>query len=142
MRMPIMVGVLAFVLFVGGVKAGLFDEVSPPDQSIKDLKGVLELVEIVDAGDINSDGVDDYVIRYKDSVSNYGEFLFNVIISDGDGYWRGFVYDEYFVELKFEGRTVVGISREGAVDYSVKKYTYNVQEKSMEEISAFIKKNK
>lgn len=53
-------------------------------------------------------------MKYKDSASGYGEFLFNVIISDGAGYWRGFVYDEYFVELGFKGCTLVGINREGA----------------------------
>lgn len=139
MRMPIMAGVLAFLFFVDGVKAGLFDEVSPPDQNVKDLKGLLELVEIVDTGDINSDGVDDYIIRFKDSASSYGEFLFNVIISDGAGYWRGFVYDEYFVELSFKGCTIVGVNREGGADYSVKKYTFNVQEKSMKETSTLVK---
>lgn len=139
MRTPIMAGVLAFLFFVGGVKAGLFDKVSPPDQNVKDLEGLLELVEIVDTGDINSDGIDDYIIKYKDSASGYGEFLFNVIISDGAGYWRGFIYDLYFVELSFKGCALVGINREGGADYSVKKYIFNVQEKSMEETSALVK---
>lgn len=124
---------LAFLLFISRAEASLFDEVSLPNQDVEDLNNILALADIVDTGDINSDGIDDYIIKYKNSASNYGEFLFNTIISDGNSYRRGFVYDEYFIELSFKGRMIIGINREDATNNSVREYIYNVKEKSLKE---------
>jgi hypothetical protein len=126
---------LTFFLFLpfqcSGV--GLFDEVDVPSQEVLNLSEVFELADVADADDINSDGVVDYVVRYKNSASGYGEFLYNVLISNGAHYRRGFKNDDYFVKLNFQEGLVVGVRRDGATTTRQSLYFYDSLKKLLEE---------
>lgn len=126
---------LTFFLFLpfqcSGV--GLFDEVVVPSQEVLNLSEVFEVADVADADDINSDGAVDYVVRYKNSASGYGEFLYNVLISNGVHYRRGFKNDDYFVKLNFQEGLVVGVRRDGATTTRQSLYFYDSVKKLLEE---------
>ena len=132
---------LTFFLFLpfqcSGV--GLFDEVVVPSQEVLNLSEVFEVFEVFevadvsDADDINSDGAVDYVVRYKNSASGYGEFLYNVLISNGVHYRRGFKNDDYFVKLNFQEGLVVGVRRDDATTTRQSLYFYDSVKKLLEE---------
>ena len=124
---------LIFCLSFQVAAAGLFDEPSVPTQEILNLQEIFKQSDITEESDINFDGVTDYIIRYKGSASNYGEFLYNVIISDGAFYRKGFRSDDYFVELHFQEDQVVGTRREGATTVRQHRYFYNAVKKALEE---------
>lgn len=92
--------------------ADLFSPVTPPAQQISSQAELTEDAEIIARADINADGTDDLIIRYHNSASYYGEFLYNVLISAEGGYYKGFIYDDYFTALQFENDTVVGYRRD------------------------------
>lgn len=114
------------------VVADLFDS-NIPSRQIFNLDEILVQADIAEDGDINSDAIADYIIRYKDSASGYGEFLYNVIISDGARYRRGFGSDDYFVELHFQEGLVVGTRRDGATTTRQYRYFYDAVRKVLEE---------
>lgn len=126
---------LIFFLFLpfqcSGV--GLFDEEVVPSQEVLNLSEVFEAADVADADDINSDGAVDYVVRYKNSASGYGEFLYNVLISNGVHYRRGFKNDDYFVKLNFQEGLVVGVRRDDATTTRQSLYFYDSVKKLLEE---------
>ena len=124
---------LIVVLSFQWAVAGPFDEPDIPTQEVFNLNKLLEQADITEEGDINSDGVTDYIIRYRNSASSYGEFLYNVIISDGTSYRRGLSSDDYFVDLHFQEDQVVGIRRESATTARQHQYFYDAVQKVLEE---------
>lgn len=112
--------------------ADLFSPVTPPAPLISSLAELTEQAEITDRYDINADGTDDLIIRYHDSASNYGEFLYNVLISAEGGYYKGFSYDDYFTELRFENSTVTGYRRDDMTTPEKLTYIFRPETKTLQ----------
>lgn len=121
-------------LITGPAHADLFSAVIPPAQLTSSLEALTEQADIVARADINADGIDDLIIRYQGSASNYGEFLYNLLISDGDGYYKGLVYDDYFTVLQFENGQVIGYRRDDGAQPEKLVYVFQPELKTLQQV--------
>lgn len=120
---------IVFSVSLSELRADIFSPSAAPSRVITSLEQVKGSADIVSTFDINMDGEDDFVVRYKDSSSSYGEFLYNVLVSADDEYLRGFIHDEYFVDLFFENEFVVGIRRDDNLEVST--YIFHLDEQNL-----------
>lgn len=120
------------IMIASNSQADLFSPVIPPAQLTGSLAELTEDADILARFDINADGIDDLIIRYQNSASNYGEFLHNLLISDGTGYYKGFIYDDYFTELRFENGKVIGYRRDDAAQPEKLVYVFQPESKTLQ----------